>query len=79
MTFNEKISSIEKILGNSKKFKDKTLLACAIYYRIKTKTSFRRIPLSGISFSWYNLRYWFQKLQNEGKLQKIKSIVGGGD
>ena len=77
MNFYEKIQKIEEMLGNSKKFKDKTLLACAIYYRIKIKTSFRKIPLNGISFSWYNLRYWFQKLQNEGKLTLIQKIVGG--
>ena len=79
MIFTEKIQQIEEMLGNSKKFKNKNLLACAIYYRIRTNTAFRKIPLSGIPFSWYNLRYWLQKLQNEGKLTLIQNIVGGGE
>ena len=78
MTFTEKISSIETLLGNGH-FRNKTILACAIYYKIKFAVSFRKLPLQGTSYTWFNLRYWLQKLQNEGKLQKIKSIVGGGD
>ena len=79
MNFYEKISKIESLLGNSKKFKDKTLLAVAIYYKIKLSVPFRKVPLNGIPFTWFNLRYWTQKLSREGKLQEIKSIVGGGD
>ena len=79
MTFSEKIFAIEKLLGNSKKFKDKTLLATAIYYKLRTDTSFRKVPLQNVPFTWFNLRYWMQKLSKTGRLKEIESIVEGGD
>ena len=78
MNFFDKISQIEKLLGESKRFKDKTLLATAIYFKLRTDTSFRKVPLQNVPFTWFNLRYWTQKLNSEGKLEQIKSIVGGG-
>lgn len=78
MTFTEKISSIEKLLGDGR-FRNKTILACAIYFKIRTDTSFRKIPLNGIPFTWFNLRYWMQKLERKGTLNQIKLIVGGGE
>lgn len=75
MNFYEKIQQIEKLLGNGR-FKDKRLLACAIYFKLKMQVSFRKIPLFGIPFSWYNLRYWFQKLEKSGQLQQLENIVG---
>ena len=79
MNFYEKIQQIESLLGKSKKFKDKNLLATAIYFKLRLGVPFRKVPLNGIPFTWFNLRYWTQKLSREGKLQEIKSIVGGGD
>ena len=64
--FYEKISAIEKLLGENKRFKNKNLLATAIYYKLRTDrtdTSFRKIPLVGVPFTWFNLRYWLQKLE----------------
>ena len=75
--FYEKISAIEKLLGENKRFKNKNLLATAIYYKLRTDTSFRKIPLNGLPFTWFNLRYWFQKLERKGTLNQIESIVGG--
>ena len=78
MIFTEKIQQIEKLLGNSKRFKNKTLLACAIYFKVRTNISFRKLPLQDdVPFSWFNLRYWMQKLSRTGKLEQIQKIVGG--
>ena len=79
MNFYEKISKIESLLGKSKKFKDKTLLATAIYFKLRMNISFRKIPLVGVPFTWFNLRYWFQKLSKSERLKEIESIVGGGE
>ena len=76
MTFTEKISSIENLLGKSKRFKDKNLLACAIYFKLRLAVPYRKIPLEQV-FTWFNLRYWLQKLEKKGTLNQIKSIVGG--
>ncbi len=75
--FYDKIQQIESLLGNSKKFKNKNLLATAIYFKIRTDTSLRRIPLQDVPFTWFNLRYWMQKLERKGTLNQIKLIVGG--
>ena len=75
--FYEKISAIEKILGENKRFKNKNLLATAIYFKLRLAVPYRKIPLSGIPFTWFNLRYWLQKLERKGTLNQIKSIVGG--
>lgn len=76
MNFFDKISQIEKLLGKSKRFKNKNLLAVAIYFKIRTDTSFRKLPLENAPFSWYNIRYWLQKLDKTGDLRKIEKIVG---
>ena len=75
--FYEKIQQIESLLGKSKKFKDKNLLACAIYFKLRLAVPYRKIPLEQVPFTWYNLRYWLQKLERKGTLSQIKSIVGG--
>lgn len=76
MNFYEKIQSIRKMLP-SKGIRDSVLLATGIYYKMRLKVSFRKIPLSGTSYSWSNFRYWLQKFKSEGKLQQLESIVGG--
>ena len=77
MNFYEKISAIEKLLGENKRFKNKNLLATAIYYKLRTDTSFRKVPLQNVPFTWFNLRYWMQKLSKTERLKEIESIVGG--
>lgn len=78
MNFYEKIQSIRKMLP-SKGIRDSLILSCAIYYKLRLKVSFRKIPLTGTNYSWSNFRYWLQKLAKTGDLQQIESIVGGDD
>ena len=75
--FYEKIQQIESLLSKSKKFKDKNLLATAIYFKLRLGVPFRKVPLKQVPFSWYNLRYWLQKLKRDGTLTKIQNIVEG--
>ena len=75
MDFTEKISQIEKLLPNRtrKEIKNRTVLACGIYYHLKLKVPFRKLPPS--IYNWSSIRNWIQKLRKTGKLQEIESII----
>lgn len=77
MTYWEKIQEIEKILGDGR-FKNRTVLACAVYYKLVMGISFREVPLSGTCYSWSNIRYWYRKLRDTGRFIKIINIVFKG-
>lgn len=79
MSFTDKIQTIENLLPNDKRIKDKTILACGIYFKIKMQVSFRALPTEGTSYSWSIYRHWLQRLDKLGKLKEIKGIVGGGE
>ena len=79
--FYTKIKHIEKILkmkchGDGRE-KNKLLLACAIYYKLRLGVSYRDIPLQGINFTWFNVRYWVNKLKKSDWMYTVESIVEG--
>ena len=76
--FYTKIKHIKGILmrhGNGEK--NKLLLACAIYYKLRTNTPYRNLPMQGVPFTWYNVRYWVSKLQKSDWFSTVESIVEG--
>ena len=76
--FWNKIKHIEGILKNhGGRNKSRLLLACAIYYKLRLGVSYRDIPLQGINFTWYNVRYWISKLRKSDWLYTVESIVEG--
>ena len=76
--FFTKIQHIKGILmrhGNGEK--NKLLLACAIYYKLRMGVPYRDLPMDGVPFSWYNVRYWISKLRKSEWLPTVESIVEG--
>lgn len=76
MDFREKIQAIEQLLPNDKRIKSRTVLACGIYYHLKLKVPFRKIPTSEI-YNWSSYRHWMQRLQKLNLLNQIKRIIEG--
>ena len=79
--FFTKIQHIERILkmkvhGNGRE-KNKLLLACAIYFKLRLGVPYRNLPLQGVNFTWYNVRYWMSKLRKSEWLPTVESIVEG--
>ena len=79
--FYNKILHIERILkmkrhGDGRE-KNKLLLACAIYYKLRMGISYRDLPMNGVSFGWSNVRYWINKLRKSEWLPTVESIVEG--
>jgi len=77
MNFHEKILQIEKLLPNDKRIKNKAILACGIYLKIKMNLPFRALPTE--IYSWSSYRHWMQRLKKLNLLNQIERIVGGGD
>ena len=76
--FYTKIRHIKDILmRHGVREKNKLLLACAIYFKLRTNTPYRNLPMQGVPFSWYNVRYWISKLKKSEWLPTVESIVEG--
>lgn len=74
--FYDKIQAISRLLPNDKRIKNKLLLSCGIYYYLKMKVPFRKLPETK-TYNWSSYRHWLQRLKRLGKLQEIENIVGG--
>lgn len=83
MKYEEKICAIQKILKSvsKRKVQDVKLLATGIYFKLRLKVSFRILPVftGWKNYHWSNFRYWFQKLNRQGKLQEIEEIIWSDD
>ena len=54
-------------------------VARALYLKITTKTSWRKLPLSEHYKTHTAFGYWYKKLRDSGKFQEVKKVISNGD